>query len=147
MAKQRKSEVTVKGVKHKLLRNLLLMGGHEGFDYTAEPDKDGNFPSKKWKKVTGEPDPLILDIVNLQDKLGADKFRCIDGPPPKPKKLMVTKQGPTSDLDSLVEDDGTTDPLDGQTPEQLTEVATSLGIELEGDESADDIRAKIREAQ
>lgn len=137
MAKEHATTVKVKGKECKLLRNQLLVGTHTGPDYEAEPDPEtGKFPSKKHRRVTGEPAPVVRDIVNLETKLG-EKFKCLDGP--ALKKPVATKKTP---VDVTFSDDA----LDNQSAEELVEIAKSLSVELTGEEDADELRSKIREA-
>lgn len=110
----------------KLLRNKLLVGKHTGPDYQAEPNENGKYPSKKYK--AGD---IVLDRVNLEHKLGSEKFRCLDGPAKGGVKKGVAAEG-------------SVDTLDEMSPDELKQVAEDYNIELTGDEDAEELREKIR---
>lgn len=124
----------------KLLRNRLLVGGHSGPDYEAEPDKDGKYPTKRYKFVNGQPAPIVKDIVNLEHKCGSDKFRCLDGAP-KIAQPKVKLKAPPVETDIEVD----SDTLANMSPEELVQMATDYGLTLDGTESAEELREKLRE--
>lgn len=129
----------------KLFRNRLLVGSHgPAIDYTQPPDPEtGKRPKKRYRVVTGEPLPIVLDVVNLEQKCGSEKFRCLDGKPNivKPKAKAAKAAEPETDI--KIEEPS--DTLDSMSPEELVQMASDYGATLTGDEDAEQLRAKIRE--